>query len=121
MTTKASRGRFIGQHLSNGDRVAVQLTDGTLVEGYWYDGQLHDEPPGSGSANPHFGRGDRTEPWQIQLRAAFWPNRPPAPWRIWPVNREWRIEKRVGDGYETWCRFDTSAEAFAAFAAGSAR
>ncbi|MEC4836858.1 hypothetical protein R2362_20190 [Mycobacteroides chelonae] len=44
-----------------------------------------------------------------------------APWRIWPVNREWRIEKRITDGYETWCRFDTSTEAFAAFAAGGAR
>ncbi|QSM04882.1 Uncharacterised protein [Mycobacteroides abscessus subsp. bolletii] len=47
--------------------------------------------------------------------------RKPAPWRIWPVNREWRIEKRYTDGYETWCRFETSTEAFAAFAAGCAR
>lgn len=94
MTTKASRDQFLGPHLTNGDRVAVQLTDGTLVEGYWHDGAVHDQP-----------------------RALA---RPPAPWRIWPVNREWRIEKRLTDGYETWCRFDSSAEAFAAFAAGGA-
>lgn len=95
MTTKPSREQFIGPHLSHGDRVAVQLTDGTLAEGYWYDGTAHDEP--------------------------LKPNRPPAPWRICKRDGEWRIEKRLTDGYETWCRFDSSAEAFAAFAAGGAR
>lgn len=58
------------------------------------------------------------DPWRIQHDAPSCPSRPPAPWRIWQINREWRIEKRVGDSYETWCRFDTSAQAYAAFAAG---
>ncbi|SHS60691.1 Uncharacterised protein [Mycobacteroides abscessus subsp. abscessus] len=95
MTTKPSREQFIGPHLSYGDRVAVQLDDGTLVEGYWYDGAVHDEP--------------------------LKPNRPPAPWRIRKRDGEWRIEKRLTDGYETWCRFDEGPEAFGAFAAGGAR
>lgn len=51
----------------------------------------------------------------------FWPNRPPAPWRIHKLDGVWLIEKRQTAGWETWCRFDTSAEAFAAFAAGGAR
>lgn len=119
MTEKASSDWFTWP---TGTRVAVQLTDGTLVEGYLYDGQLHDEPPGSGSTNPHFGRGDRIEPWRIQFETAFWPNRPPAPWRIrCDDDGQWLIEKRLTDGHETWCRFDSSAEAFAAFSAGSAR
>lgn len=62
------------------------------------------------------------DPWRDVIRigsALPWPDRSPAPWRIWRVNREWRIEKRVGDKYETWCRFDTSAQAYAAFAAGA--
>lgn len=122
MTTKASRERFTGPHLSNGDRVAVQLTDGTMVEGYWYGGQLHDEPPGGGSANPHFGRGDRTEPWWIQLRAAFWPNRPPAPWRIrCDDDGQWLIEKRQTVGWEAHRYCATGPDAFATFAAGGAR
>lgn len=95
MTQKTDSERFTCPGLTDGDRVAVQLADGTLAEGYWYDGAVHDEPRTSA--------------------------RPPAPWRIWPVNREWRIEKRLTDCYETWCRFDTSTEAFAAFAAGGAR
>ncbi|CPS16281.1 hypothetical protein [Mycobacteroides abscessus] len=95
MTQKTDPERFTCPGLEEGDRVAIQLADGTLTEGYWYDGAVHDQP--------------RTLA------------RPPAPWRIWPVNREWRIEKRLTDGYETWCRFDTSGEAFAAFAAGGAR
>lgn len=121
MTAKASRDQFVGPHLSNGDRVAVQLADGTLAEGYWYDGAVHDEPPGGGSANPHFGRDDRSEPWRIEFARAFWPNRAPAPWRIRKRDGEWRIEKRQTHGYETWCRFDEGPEAFAAFAAGGAR
>lgn len=121
MTEKASRDQFIGPHVFDGDRAAVRLADGTLVEGYIYDGQLHDEPPDSGSANSHFGRGGRTEPWRIQLDAPFWPNHPPAPWRIRKRDGEWRIEKCQTHGYETWCRFDEGPEAFAAFAAGGAR
>lgn len=95
MTEKASREQFIGPYLSYGDRVAVQLDDGTLAEGYWYDGAVHDEP--------------------------LKPSRPPAPWRICKRGGEWRIEKRLTDGYETWCRFDEGPEAFGAFAAGGAR
>lgn len=81
---------------------------------------MHDEPPGVGWANPHFGRCDSTEPWRIQLDSGFLAE-PAAPWRICKRDGEWRIEKRLTDGYETWCRFDTSPEAFAAFAAGGAR
>lgn len=143
MTEKASPEWFTCPGLEEGGRVAVQLADGTLAEGYWYGGQLHDNPrepmaePSGHAYNPHHwpfreGFGDwPTSPYTLasvpafriamKLDAPFWPNRPPAPWRIWPVNREWRIEKRVGDGYETWCRFDTSTEAFAAFAAGGSR
>lgn len=121
MTQKADLERFTCPGLTEGDRVAVQLADGTLTEGYWYAGAVHDEPRDGGSANPHFGRGDSTEPWRIQLDSAFWPSRPPAPWRIRKRDGEWCIEKRYTDGYEIWCRFDTSTEAFAAFAAGGAR
>ncbi|MDO3021028.1 hypothetical protein P5V63_24915 [Mycobacteroides abscessus subsp. abscessus] len=96
MTEKASRDQFIGPHLSYGDRVAVQLDDGTLAEGYWYDGAVHDEPRK--------------------------PNRPPAPWRLrCDDDGQWLIEKRQTVGYETWCRFDKGPDAFAAFAVGSAR
>ncbi|RIT58863.1 hypothetical protein [Mycobacteroides abscessus] len=122
MTQKTDPEWFTCPGLEEGGRVAIQLTDGTLIEGYLYDGQLHDEPPGSGSAAPHFGRGGRAEPWRIRLPAPFWPNRPPAPWRIrCDDDGQWLIEKRQTVGYETWCRFDTSTEAFAAFAAGGAR
>lgn len=95
MTEKASREQFTCPGLFEGSRVAVQLVDGSLAQGYWYGGAVHNEPRK--------------------------PARPPAPWRIRPVNREWRIEKRLTDGYETWCRFNSSTEAFAAFAAGGAR
>lgn len=95
MTQKTDRERFTRPGLTDGDRVAVQLEDGALAEGYWYDGAVHDEP--------------------------LKPNRPPAPWRICKRDGEWRIEKRLTDGYETWCRFDEGAEVFAAFAAGGAR
>ncbi|AMT72061.1 hypothetical protein [Mycobacteroides immunogenum] len=121
MTQKASPEWFTCPGLTDGDRVAVQLDDGTLAEGYWYDDAVHDEPRAGRSANPHFGRGDSTEPWRIEFARAFWPNRPPAPWRIRKRDGEWRIEKRQTHGYETWCRFDTSTEAFAAFAAGCVR
>ncbi|WP_195173515.1 hypothetical protein [Mycobacteroides abscessus] len=122
MTEKASPEWFTCPGLEEGGRVAVQLVNGELVEGYWYDGAVHDEPLGGGSANPHFGRGGRTEPWRIQLETPFWPSRPPAPWRIrCDDDGQWLIEKRLTDGYETWCRFDSSTEAWAAFAAGGAR
>ncbi|AMU57209.1 hypothetical protein PP614_04810 [Mycobacteroides abscessus] len=119
MTQKTGPERFTCPGLEEGGRVAIQLTDGALIEGYLYDGQLHDEPrkpsPSAYTLDSVFAFRNPLDMWRIR------PNRLSAPWRIWPVNREWRIEKRVGDGYETWCRFDTSAEAFAAFAAGSAR
>jgi hypothetical protein len=122
MTGKASPEWFTCPELIEGARVAVQLDDGTLAEGYWYDGQLHDEPcDPSPSAYTLDSVLAFRNPLDLKLDTPFWPNRAPAPWRIWPVNREWRIEKRLTDGYETWCRFDTSAEAFAAFAAGGAR
>ncbi|WP_235631150.1 hypothetical protein [Mycobacteroides abscessus] len=93
--------RFQGPYIAEGSKVGVQLLDGTLITGYWYQGAIHEHPRDTAD---------------IPKRP-----RPPAPWRIWPVNREWRIEKRLTHGYETWCRFDTSAEAYAAFAAGGAR
>ncbi|KNB64087.1 hypothetical protein PROPHIGD39-2_25 [Mycobacterium phage prophiGD39-2] len=95
MTQETDPERFTCPGLEEGDRVAIQFADGTLAEGYWYDGAVHDEP--------------------------LKPSRPPAPWRICKRDGEWRIEKRLTDGYEAWCRFDTSTEAFAAFAAGGAR
>lgn len=122
MTAKASRDQFVGPHLSNGDRVAVQLADGTLVEGYWYDGAVLDEPrEPSRSAYALDAVLASHSPLAIKLNTTFWPNRPPAPWRIGKRDGEWRIEKRLTDGYETWCRFDSGAEAFAAFAAAGAR
>ncbi|SHT85421.1 Uncharacterised protein [Mycobacteroides abscessus subsp. bolletii] len=64
------------------------------------------------------------DPWRDQIRiggAPSWPDRSPAPWRIrCDDDGQWLIEKRQTVGYETWCGFDSSAEAFAAFAAGSA-
>ncbi|AMU29799.1 hypothetical protein A3N97_03730 [Mycobacteroides abscessus] len=122
MTEKASRDQFVGPHLSNGDRAAVRLADGTLVEGYWYNGAVLDEPrEPSQSAYTLDAVFASHNPPAIKLNATFWPNRPPAPWRICKLDGEWRIERRLTDGYETWCRFDSSAEAFGAFAAGGAR
>lgn len=96
MTQETDPGRFTCPGLTDGARVAVQLDDGTLAEGFWYDGAVHDEP--------------------------LKPSRPAAPWRIrCDDDGQWLIEKRQTVGYETWCRFDKSPEAFAAFAAGGAR
>lgn len=98
---EVSKAQPDGPHIAEGSKVGVKLLDGTLITGYWYKGAIHENPQ---------------DPADIPV-----PPMPLAPWRIWPVNREWRIEKRVGDGYETWCRFDTGTEAFAAFARGGAR
>lgn len=92
MTQKSDPEWFTCPGLTDGARVAVLLDDGTLAEGYWHDGAVHDEPRK--------------------------PPRSPAPWRIHKRDDEWRIEKRLTDGYETWCRFDEGSEAFDAFAAG---
>ncbi|MDM1884356.1 hypothetical protein [Mycobacteroides abscessus] len=121
MTQKTDPEWFTCPGLEEGGRVAIQLTDGTLIEGYWYDGAVHDEPrkpepePPVPTYNPH------CWPFRAGFSEPFWPNRPPAPWRIRCDDDEWwLIEKRQTVGYETWCRFDTSTEAFAAFAAGGA-
>ncbi|SLB33474.1 hypothetical protein [Mycobacteroides abscessus] len=50
MTQKASPGWFTCPGLTDGARVAVQLDDGTLIEGYWYDDAVHDEPVRAGGA-----------------------------------------------------------------------
>lgn len=125
MTTKASRDRFTGPHLSNGDRVAVQLTDGTLVEGYWYGGQLHDEPRvPSPSAYTLDSVPALRNPLDLKLGNPWriWPNRPPAPWRIrCDDDGQWLIEKRQTVGWETHRYCATGTEAFATFAAGGAR
>lgn len=115
MTARTSPEWFTCPGLEEGGRVAVQLADGTLAEGYWYDGAVHDEPPGGGSANPHFGRGDTTEPWRIQLDTPFWPTRPPAPWRIQSRDGSWWIEQRHTDHWEAHMRCVTGAEAIATF------
>lgn len=114
MTQKTDPERFTCPGLEEGGRVAIQLTDGTLIEGYWYDGP----PPSAYTLDSVFAF---RNPLGLKLDTPFWPNRPPAPWRICKRDGEWRIEKRLTDGYEAWCRFDSSTEAFAAFAAGGAR
>lgn len=121
MTRKTDPEWFTCPGLEEGGRVAIQLTDGTQIEGCLYDGQLYDEPPGSGSAYILDSVFAFRNPLDLKLDTPFWPNRPPAPWRICKRDGEWRIEKRLTDGYEAWCRFDSSTEAFAAFAAGAAR
>lgn len=112
--------------------VVVELPDGSLVEGCWPAAPI---PPGARYLDEVFGKEAVIELFlggEVGTCTLYWydgglhlaprkPPRPPAPWRIWPVNREWRIEKRLTDGYETWCRFDTSGEAFSAFAAGGER
>ncbi|QSM88312.1 hypothetical protein [Mycobacteroides abscessus] len=114
MTQKTDPERFTCPGLEEGGRVAIQLTDGTLIEGYLYDGPS----PSAYTLDSVFAF---RNPLDLKLDTPFWPNRPPAPWRICKRDGEWRIEKRLTDGYEAWCRFDSSAEAFAAFAAGAAR
>lgn len=122
MTQKTDPERFTCPGLEEGGRVAIQLTDGTLIEGYLYDGQLHDKPrkpsPSAYTLDSVFAF---RNPLDLKLDTPFWPNRPLAPWRICKRGGEWRIEKRLTDGYETWCRFDEGTDAFGAFAAGGAR
>ncbi|WP_457060350.1 hypothetical protein [Mycobacteroides abscessus] len=114
MTQKTDPEWFTCPGLEEGGRVVIQLTDGTLAEGYLYDGP----PPSAYTLDSVFAF---RNPLGLKLDTPFWPNRPPAPWRICKRDGEWRIEKRLTDGYEAWCRFDSSTEAFAAFAAGGAR
>lgn len=121
MTQKTDHEWFTCPGLEEGGRVAIQLTDGTLIEGYLYDSQLHDEPrkpsPSAYTLDSVFAFHN---PLDLKLGTPLKPNRPPATWRICKGDGEWRIEKRLTDGYEAWCRFDSSTEAFAAFAAGGA-
>ncbi|ANN98181.1 hypothetical protein [Mycobacteroides abscessus] len=102
--------------------VVVECAGGSLAEGYWYDGAVHDAPRLSTTVAYTLDAVFACHnPVAVKLNTMFWPNRPPAPWRIRKRDGEWRIEKRQTHGYETWCRFDEGPEAFGAFAAGGAR
>ncbi len=147
MTEKTDPEWFTCPGLAEGARVAVQLTDGTLVDGYLYDGQLHDEPRerepnlSDHTYNPYrwpfreyfaepVSRSPYTldsvfafrNPLDLKLDTPFWPNRPPAPWRIrCDDDGQWLIEKRQTVGWETHRYCATGPEAFATFAASGAR
>lgn len=57
-------------------------------------------------------------PLAVKLGSPFWPNRPPAPWRIRALHEVWAIEKRVADGWEVHQYCATGPDAFATFARG---
>lgn len=121
MTEKASPELFTCPGLFDGGRVAVQLTDGTLVEGYWYGGALHDEPRESSAYTLDAVFSPRN-PFALKLDTPFWPNRPPAPWRIRRSDDgQWVIEQRLTDSWEAHRHCTSGPDAFATFAAGGAR
>lgn len=145
MTEKASPEWFTCPGLEEGGRVAIQLGDGTLAEGYWYDGAVHDEPREPEAElpdqahNPHYWpfRERFSEPSPspytlasvfsdplrrtIRLDPPFWPNRPPAPWRIRKSDGLWHIEKRLTNGWETHRYCATGPDAFTTFSTSGAR
>lgn len=94
MTQKTDPERFTCPGLTDGARVAVLLDDGTLAEGYWHDGAVHDEPrkPAPSPA-----------PWRIHKRTDGWTR--------WTICKQHAL-----DECEPWCYFETSTEAFEAFA-----
>lgn len=113
MTTNASRDQFLGPYLSNGDRVAVQLVDGTLIEGRWSDGEFHVMPITADIPAPPEPVGTVTSgsiklckvaPWRIHKRTD-------GGWTRWTICKQHAL-----DECEPWCYFDTSTEAFEAFA-----
>ncbi|MDO3058494.1 MULTISPECIES: hypothetical protein [Mycobacteriaceae] len=92
MTENAPRGQFVGPHLSNGDRVAIALPDGLLCTGVWLDGVISTKT--------------RTlAPWRIHKRTD-------GGWTRWAICKQHAL-----DECEPWCYFETSAEAYKAFAA----
>ncbi|WP_078345166.1 hypothetical protein [Mycobacteroides chelonae] len=102
--------------------VVVERADGSLAEGCWYDGVVHDAPrkPSQSAYTLDAVFGGRN-PLALKLDTPFWPSRPAAPWRIHKLDGVWLIEKRQTAGWETHRYCATGADAFATFAASGAR
>lgn len=105
MTEEATRDQFVIPELFEGSRMALQLGDGTLIEGYWSGGEFHVMPPGPvGTIETGVIKLRKVAPWRIHKRTD-------GGWARWTICKQHAL-----DECEPWCYFETSTEAFEAFA-----
>ncbi|RIT32115.1 hypothetical protein D2E76_24035 [Mycobacteroides abscessus] len=114
MTKKTTRDQFLGPYLSNGDPVAIELSDGTLITGSWLNGGFQPDPHIADIPAP-------PEPvGTIVSGVISTKTRTLAPWRIHKRTDGWTrwtiCKQHALDECEPWCYFETSTEAFEAFA-----
>lgn len=116
MTTKTDPARFTCPGLAEGTRVAAQLGDGTLIEGYWSGGEFHVMPPEPvGTIETGVIKLRKVAPWRIHKHLMSTP-------RVWPWREpQWAICIQYVGHCEPVFHSDRAAVVFEAFAAGGAR
>lgn len=91
--------------------VVAERPGGEVAEGYW----PFREGFAASASSPYTLASVRASRTTLELNAPFWPNRPPAPWRIKCRDGDWFIEERHTDHWEAHTYCATGAEAIATF------